>query len=186
MAALHKTSFDSLTEAIAYRTQCPCCNTPLQMSKDVEDTNIRSLDFGDQYLCAQAKNSTVMFLIDIVKEDVKVIHPSFNDNSMGLYNSGILYCSFMKTCNKCEQYYFRLNIELDLTNKIVLSRVVNSEFIAFEANNLFYELKNNYVRKETEYRDDKMPSPIMLPLITIDFDNPTHAVTRINKIKSLI
>ena len=185
MAVLPKILFDSLTEALSYRDNCPICNTILEIGQCVDDVDSRVLDFGRNKLCVKIKDDTPILVIDIKTEEMTINHPSFNSNAAS-YNSGTLICGFMKDCRRCDQYHFMLYLELDLTNKVINKRMINSEFLVFEVDHIFHEIKLNFVRKETKYQNDRIVNPVILPLIPLDVYNPSAALVKINKIKSLI
>lgn len=198
--------FKSLLDGITYHSQCPLCRSTLQInSRDLSDYFPKPtwydkngdiyLDVGiDEYPIVKihVDDNTLTFLSH--KEIIAAKQFNYGNNSRNpkagvTYNNSFTaistyYQGINIECEKCCQYSFTLQIIIDITNKKIMSILLNSEDLSI-VNTDHYYIKNIYATERTEYKhymtDGTIKSAI-LPIIALNIYEPSETLNRIKNL----
>jgi len=205
--------FYNLTEVYPYYTECPICNGKLINSivnKHPEYKSAYSRElFYTHYIPTQItikSGGTDEIIFDI--NSGKIIsmsisqsasyHPIYPIGSPGPVQvirspiktdydirDGILVQGHRIDCKQCMQYAYTLQLRFDLTDLVVESAILNSEFVSIEDGENVHEIRNVYTMNKTEYSHinrKKRHNTLQLPLVSDDLSNPQEVLNRIKKL----
>lgn len=187
--------FSHLTDAIFYRTNCPICK------KGLKHQNISDLSFigekiilkidtsiGDA-ICIDIKDD-IITAISMTRDSVDINegttykYSAFASTDYSIYNN--MLSSFITiSCNECEQFLYRVQIQINLTNLKITNIFLESEFVSIVEDSTVYEIENIYEKQETHYSaiySDSNDKFFSIPLIPLNLDNPHETLNRIKKL----
>jgi hypothetical protein len=185
--------FLSLPEAFYNQSTCPMCRANLDFDADVVQ------EWSDRY---QINSTTLTFLLDdnlSITADYETGNIRRWSQTRSLqrvyvigtdapidYNfarQAVAINIFATTlgCLNCHQY--RRTFQVYMSKDKITDLFLNAEFLSVEKNGNAYEMKNNFVKKTTEYTPfDAGKSDgkhCTLPLIPFDLQNPLKTLERI-------
>jgi hypothetical protein len=201
--------FTYLRDAIAYQTHCPICFTKLKM--DENDATIHK-----QFLQLRSQ-STIVWVIESgelvvnletneiekvskIKEATPIYgvgyHSSMSYTTAHQSTSGKMFVKLSMDCEDCGQYFFTIQMLVDIGETKIEFIRLNSEHLSVEdESGTLHEIRNVYTTGKTEYnRITKTVRPgspkreltvtyegdiVSLPLIPLDLQHPKKTLERI-------
>ena len=190
-------TFDYLENAIKYRQNCPVCKDKMHLSncyEDIVSNTISLTDFEFDIVISKNNNKIVSFTerrdIQFMYDISGNIVDSIPSRNYGIKSvNGSLYKAISIECKKCDQYYYVIQMIIDINNICIKELKLNSETLSIDKlGKNTYEIKNNYITEKTQFQsfvlgNDKF---MELPLIPLDLDNPSKTITKIQSLISFL
>lgn len=169
--------FDSILDAINFRTQCPVCQSKLQIDDRKSVNSSKKLVF-------EILGYHNYIYVDLITQQIELI---LDDNNKSKKH-GILGHPLTIGCETCNMYSFVIQLWIDLDNKSINDIFLNSESFSWEdEEETLHEIISSYATNKTKYnyfKTDQYASDgqIVLPLVFIDMNNPKETIDRIKKL----
>lgn len=200
--------FYNLMEALGYHTTCYVCGSRLKhdLQTDYDNNFLPQFKWNlshridtdtDDWITIDGRTNKIIYAEPIRRYDRDSIYDGSQtfrhrkyDGSV-LERGGTLYESIQVECEKCSQFYYVLQIIIDVSARQLIGIFLNAECISYkDSSGNFHRIKNLYSKEKTSYYYptestadyDTNTKNILVPLIPINFQNPTETVVRIKKL----
>lgn len=202
-------TFTSIQQALKYHIQCPLCSSTLVLAREGEySSSTEEWEFGSKARKVFHKISFPlgygddMLTVDLISEKIdltvyqKVTQPIYTAGYSGQVGgyiagngtsyTGFTYRGITTQCKDCFNFSFTIQLEVDISNRELTGRYLNSERIMFtDKQGIKHDIRNVYSTKETHYtsssKGEKEISSI-IPLVPLNLQKPGETIARIKKL----
>lgn len=188
-----KKEFLSIDDGLNYMIRCPNCNSLMEIND--RDAEVKTITNSNATITSKLEFD--LYSADLLIVDFESGSCEIKSDSYNLYSGGVLHQRLGIECNDCCQYYYVLNLKIDLETMLVSGLYLDSETLTVEKDHIVYEIKNSYSIGQTHYsvikriREakgkvthiiDSIDKTIDLPLVPLDVFNPDETLKRINNL----
>lgn len=197
-------SFTSVQLAIGYHVLCPLCNSPLDLARRGDysssfEYNVHKishkitfpLGFGDDELTLDLINEKVELTVfrsvtqPIYTSNIGQVSGYIAGTGPSSY-TGYTYRGLTVECKDCLNFSFTIQLVVDISNKTLTDRFLNSEHVIYtDENKTIHDIKNVYSTEQTHYtsflKGEKEITSI-IPLVPLNLKNPPETIARIKKL----
>ncbi len=162
--------FDTFEAALDFRRNCPYCQTLLMWETTGDSYRYQGFHQNDkkEYIVAEnTQGVNIIANLTTLKfenmEDINEFDPF-----------GTYYCGLKFKCDNCKEYYFMLQIVLDIGREIVRDIILNSENIRWYLGDKYYAVNISYPFNTVKLnisRAGQYYNRIELPLMALDVTN---------------